>query len=365
MLTIQLNAWTLGNTVRNSNCQTEQAWQWLWLEGSLGFCPFKLIHCALLFWGLSTLQLFVPSLDAIVNNSPARAPNMIEEKVQVHRQIGRHSYKSRCRSLLSSTLSEGVTLMALASGMRYTGAVSLSYPLARLKRIKHQRIGFKIKTENEGSQVWEQTQHGWQFRCVKELQKLYSVQVKRLWFILVFKYSCQMNVQVTLFILKGALLDSEHFNYVDAFGELLSLGAMTLGIASELFDLKTLLWTFWDVRSSVRECLQKREDEKKQNKDEAKSKEDMHARHCFKDKNGIDQEEVLTFADLKFEYYRILAATVFMVLVTAFAMWLIGYQMLKFLNFWICPDNIWSWQNGCLEVDKMQDFLDRACQGSQ
>merc|ERR1712008_448671 len=192
-------------------------------------------------------------------------------------------------------------------------------------------------------------------------------------------YSLQMNVQVTLFILKGTLFDSEQFNVCAAFAELLSLGAMTLGIASELLDLWTLLWAFWDVRSSVLECLRKKkdEDEEKQNKDKASNasnevndvgcncEEDMHARHFFEDKNEIVQEEMLTFADLRFEYYRIFATTVCMVLLTAFAMWLIGYQILKFFNFWLCPHHIWSWKNGCLELDKMQDFLEKQCQGAQ
>jgi len=63
------------------------------------------------------------------------------------------------QSLVSFT--EFVTLMALASGMRYTGPVSLAYPLAMTKRIEHAQIGFMIKTEGEG---WEQTHDGWQFR---------------------------------------------------------------------------------------------------------------------------------------------------------------------------------------------------------
>merc|ERR1712129_570491 len=247
IMTIQLNAWVLANTVRNSSRQTEETWEWLWVQGGFGLCPLNLVHSALLLWGLSTLQFIVPSLFALANISPWQAPNQIKEKVDLHQPLDKQSYKLRnTRSVLAGSVTEGVTLMALASGMRYTGAVSLSYPLAMIKRIKHQRIGFRIMTENEDSQVWEQTQHGWEFRCVKELQKLYSVQVKRLWFILVFKYSLQMNVQVTLFILKGTLFDSEQFNLCAAFAELLSLGAMTLGIASELLDLWTLLWAFWD-----------------------------------------------------------------------------------------------------------------------
>jgi len=193
---------------------------------------------------------------------------------------------------------------------------------------------------------------------VKELEKLYSVQVKRVVFMLVFKYGAQMNVQVSLFMLKGAIQKGIEFNYIAAFGELFSLGAMMLGIASEFYDLKTLLLTFWDIRSSVCDCFQKKkEDDEAEQKDgnqnwdiqssvcecfktirssvcacfqKKQKKEDLLARHFFKDGDD-DKEEDLTFADLNIEYYRIFATTVCIVLVTAFAMYLIGYEILKFL----------------------------------
>jgi len=338
-----------GATMKDRNCKTEQAWKWLWEEGGVGFCPLNPTNSVLLLWGLSTLQLIVPSFFSLLMLPPWRATKYDQEELLERRPIDKSSYKGfRCTSLLSGPLSEGVTLMALASGMKYTGAVSLSYPLATIKRIKREKEGFMLKTEHEGSQVWEQTQHGWQFRCVKELQKLYSVQVKRLWFILVFKYSFQMNVQVTLFILKGTLFEGNELNYFAAFAQLVSLGAMTLGIMSELIDLKILLSNFLDIRSSVLECL----------------KGEMRARHFFKGDDGCDQEETLTGQDLQFEYRRVFCTTVGIVLVMVFCMWLIGYQMLKFLNFWRCPDHVWSWENGCLALDEMNEYLGRACQAT-
>jgi len=326
----------------------------------------------LLFWALSTLQFILPTLYTSTNISSSRATTSINS-VDLNRPITitRHSYKLHGKSLLSGSLSEGVTLMALASGMRYTGAVSLSYPLAKIKRIKDEQIGFMLMNE-DGS--WEQTQHGWQFRCVKELEKLNSVQVKRLWFMLVFKYAFQMNVQVTLFILKGTIQRKE-FNYFAAGAELLSLGAMTLGIASEFFDLNTLLWTFWDIRSVVRECIDKKNNKGEENQNnnvndkkdvDNDGKEDLHARHFFKRGQDHDvEEEDLTFTDLSYEYYRIVVTAVFVVLVTVFAIWLIGYQMLKFLNFWTCPHHVWSFKNGCLSVKDMNDYLDNKCPGKQ
>jgi len=348
ILTIQLNAWVLGNTIRNSNCQIESAWQWLWNESGFGFCPLNLMNSVLLLWGLSALQMVVPASYTLAHLSPFTARTDVHHSPELIMPIDKQSYKQKCGFLLSGSLTEGVTLMALAAGMRYTGAVSLSYPLAMIKRIKTQQMGFRIR--NTPEDVWEQTEHGWQFRCVKELEKLYSVQVKRVWFILVFKYACQMNVQVTLFILKGAI-HNKVFNYFAAVGELVSLATMLLGIASELFDLNKLLLTFWDIRSSVWECLNTH-----QGND---GNEHVHARHFFHDDKNENEikEEMLTFADLKSEYYRILANTVSVVLVVVFAMWLIGYQMLKFLNFWRCPDGLWSFQHGCLALDDLNDFL--------
>jgi hypothetical protein len=357
MLTIQLNAWTLGNTIRNRDCWTDQAWKWLWEEGGFGFCPLNLLHSVLLFWGLSTLQLIWPSVSSVVSIPWSKATHYVGKEIKKHRPIDEESYKDRHRSSLSATLSEGVTSMALAAGMRYTGAVSLSYPLAMIRRIKDQKIGFMMKTEVEGGDVWEQTEHGWQFCCVTELQKLCSIQVKRLWFILVFKYACQMNIQVTLFVIKGTFVESKPFNYVAAVGELLSIGAMTLGILSELLDLTTLLLTFRDVRTSVNKCTT--------GNDNNKGKQGMEARHFFKDKDGHDQEEILTCADLERRYRSLVYIVVCIVLVTAFAMWLICYHMLKFFNFWRCPHHLWSWENGCLESTDLHDYLDHACHGRQ
>jgi len=283
----------------------------------------------------------------------SKATQYVGKELKKHRPIDKKSHKDHHIPALSATLSECVTSMALAAGMRYTGAVSLSYPLAMIRRIKHQKIGFMMKTEVEGREVWEQTEHGWQFCCVKELQKLCSIQVKRLWFILVFKYAFQMNIQVTLFIIKtGKFGKSKEVNCAAAVGQLLSLGAMTLGILSELLDLKTLLLMFRDVRTSVNKCT---------TGNDYKHKQGMEARHFFKDEDGHDQEELLTCGDLERRYRNLVYTVVSMVLVTAFAIWLIGYHMLKFLNFWRCPNHLWSFTGGCLQSTELHDYLDDVC----
>jgi len=377
MLTIQLNAWVLADTLRNSTCKTEEAWNWLWKVGTFKGAPLNLLHSVILLWGLSTLQLILPGLTAvIVSPKGANKGGMKGMLPDVYKPIDTRSYKFHCGSLLSGGHADGVTLMALASGMRYTGSVSISYPLAKINRIKNEQIGFMIKQEDG---KWEQSPHGWRFRCVRELEKVYEVQLKRLWFILVFKYAGQMNVQVTLWVLKGTI-QNKGLNYFAAGGQLLSLGAMMLGIASELFDLRKLLTTFWDVRSCVCDCLKKKDEEDKRNKEEAEkkkkeggeqnkdgneqkvgSRQDLLARHFFKIGDDNHEEEPLTYADLNRHYYRILRPTVFVVLVTLFAMWLIGYQMLKFMNFFICPDHVWSWNTGCLAKDDLMEYMDEHC----
>lgn len=81
----------------------------------------------------------------------------------------------------------------------------------------------------------------------------------------------------------------------------------------------------------------------------------MLAHHFFKD-GDIDKEEELTFADLNREYLRILVPTVFVLLATAFAMWLIGYEILKFLGVFICADGLWTW-TGCLKKEGTEGSL--------
>jgi len=245
-MTIQLNAWVLANTVRNSNCQTETAYEWLWKQGGIGFCPISLTNSLMVCWCLSALQMVVPTFYTLSHVARQRRTDLsIPKKVEVNRNNDSQSYKFKCKSLLSGSFTEGVSLRALAAGMRYTGAVSLSYPLATIKRIKDQQIGFLTKKESE---AWEPT----------PLQKLYSIQVKRLWFVLVFKCSLQMNIQVTLSVLNSSAETRAQFSYFAAFGEFMSLGAMILGLASDLFDLKTLLPTFWEVQAVINQCSQQK-----------------------------------------------------------------------------------------------------------
>jgi len=222
---------------------------------------------------------------------------------------------------------------------------------------------------------------------VKELEKLYSVQVKRVVFMLVFKYGFQMNVQVSLFMLKAAIRTApkHDFNLFAAGGELLSIAAMMLGIASEFCDLYILLLTFWDIQGSVSDCLQgKKEDDKAQQKDGNQNlnirssvcecfkkirssvswcctkKEGLLGRHFFKDGNE-DKEELITFADLKIEYIRIWVTTLGMVLSTGFAIWLIGYELMKFIGACFCLDShIWTWFE-CLPKESLTNFFDHTC----
>merc|ERR1712062_752838 len=111
---------------------------------------------------------------------------------------------------------------------------------------------------------------------------------------------------------------------------------------------------FREIRSSVHDCLKKRNISNN-------GKEDLHARHFFKEKKGNIEEESLTLADLKWEYQRISFIAVFILLVTVFAMWLIGYQILKFVNFFRCPSHLWSWKYSCLPGDELMKYLDKNC----
>jgi len=346
MLTIQLNAWVLGSAFANSGCFVENAWKWIWLKSLFGFCPLPLLHCLTLLWGLSALQGIVPIVYGMAKIP--HAAHGIPQNPHHDMDLDNNSFKKHCLwNVLPHTLREGVNLMALASGMRYTGSMSLSYPAAMIERIRDEKIGFKMKVVQDSQTRWEQTKHGWEFRCLKELEKLHCIHIKRVWFILLFKYACQMNVQVTLFIIKGSDQQAA-FNVFGAFGELLSLGAMMLGIVSELYDMFMLCTTFWEIRDSVLACTNGKEDS------------EAYASHFYL-KRGKPKEETLTIADLNFQYTRIGCNTISLVLVAAFAMFLIGYEALKFFFFWYCPDHLWQLANGCLAKEDLTDFVNDLC----
>jgi len=104
MLTILMNAWVLGNTVGNRDCKTSQAWQWLWENSVFGSAPLNLMHFVLFVWGLSTLQVIVPSFYTLVHISSGRDKE-IPDDVDVHRPHDTQSYKLHCKSMLSGSLS--------------------------------------------------------------------------------------------------------------------------------------------------------------------------------------------------------------------------------------------------------------------
>jgi len=366
MLTIQLNAWVLGNSYANSGCSVTKAWQWIWEQSAFGYCPLSLIPCMLVLWALSALQGIVPIFYGMAEMPPAE--ETIPEKPHHDMHLDTGSFKTCYASVLPHTLREGVNLMALAAGMRYTGSKSLSYPAAMIERIRDGQLGFTTQVIQNGETRWEPAKHGWEYRCVKELEKLHSIQVKRVWFILLFKYALQMNVQVTLFIIKGTD-KTVSFNWFAAGGELISLGAMMLGILTELYDMSMLCTMFWEIRESVLLCTGEWEstDEQgseKEGKDKEKGKRkddnDVYASHFFKKEETV-KEETLTIRDLRKEYWRIWCNTITLVLVAAFALWLIGYEILKFINFWRCPEGLWQWHSGCLKADHLYAFVNQTC----
>jgi len=425
MLTIQLNAWVLGSAFANSSCSVEQAWVWLWTQSEFGRCPVGLIPCLATLWALSALQGIVPIVYGMAKMPDAEARIRAPDNPHHAMDLDKHSMKSWVSRMLPRTLREGVTLMALASGMRYTGSMSLSYPAAMIERIRDEQIGFKTKAVQDSKTRWQQTKHGWEYLCVKEVEKLHNVHIKRVCFILLFKYALQMNVQVTLFIIKGTDNHVE-FNVFGAGGELLSLGAMMLGILSELYDTQMLCTTFWQVRESVLVCTgdKKGKDEKglgfvdlcrrvfpclgtnsndeerntkegnnkegndkecndKEGNDkeglgvvelcrlfffgtEGKNRKDdnaVYASHFFS-KGGPNEEpkeEKLTMGDLRSEYRRIRRNTIALVLVAAFAMWLVGYEILKFCFFCYCPDGLWQLAHGCLPARNLTSFVNDKC----
>merc|ERR1719223_1763244 len=109
------------------------------------------------------------------------------------------SITSCFRKRIKCTYRESVTMLALASGLRYTGSCSISYPKTLIYEIITFKRGYKRYIEDKG---FEPTNKGWEMRSLKEFQKLSRTHLKRLIFLMACKLALQMNLQITLFLIK-------------------------------------------------------------------------------------------------------------------------------------------------------------------
>ena len=115
-------------------------------------------------------------------------------------KLGRMVFEVWGFPVYKCTYRESVANLALASGLRYTGSMSLSYPQQRIYEIIDLKEGYNVKT-SKGEM--EPMQNGWELRALKEFQKLARWQESHAFFIMVCKLGLQMNLQISYIIKIG------------------------------------------------------------------------------------------------------------------------------------------------------------------
>jgi len=237
------------------------------------------------------------------------------------------------------TYRESVAKLSLASGLRYTGSISMSYPRQRINEIIKFKQGYTVRTKTG----FDSLDQGWELRAIKEFQKLVRTHLNRVTFIMLYKLALQMNLQLTFIIIWRIQQRQKHpsegdiVTSIDAVG-FFSIMSLSLTFGMELFDLKDVVCIYYQLRKSVKDTAF-----------ELGKTSKVYAIHDFVvDEDKSNGKIVYSGKDLKSDYYTAMRSFWRMIWIAFFCVWLIGYALLKFLFAEWCENGAWSLWHGCL-----------------
>merc|ERR1711933_13792 len=301
VLTIQTNAWFMVTAMQN-NKELLELWVYLWKYSTFGLLPestwqnvFTPKTAAIFFWCLSTVQLTWPLMTSLKwpgSGTSGRSPfptrsaedaYVTESCDIVIKETGQGGQEDRAfvpetffydfstpwSKVLwvlevwgftpnKCTYRESVANLALASGLRYTGSMSLSYPRQRIEEIIGFKEGYSVKT----SRGLEPLPQGWEMRSLKEFQKLARCHMIRVFFIMFCKLALPMNLQITFIIIYRIQQNQLTVTglsyitniYVSAF---ISIMSLLFTFTVELLDVVGV-WGIWRrVRRAVKGTIDK------------------------------------------------------------------------------------------------------------
>jgi len=239
VLTIQNNAWFMVNAVQESDAVVGY-WLHLWKNSMFGFVPESTWKTwitpksvAIFLWCLSTLQLILPLMTSVPwpgsnSNYPFPTRNAVDAEAQSAELFIKHGRQGKQNkrgfvpesfyndfstvwsklvvgvlevwgfSSFVCTYRESVANLALASGLQYTGSMSISYPRQSINQIMEFQEGYTVKTK-EG--LLDPMPMGWELRALTEFQKLARTHCKRVVYIMFCKLALQLNLQITFFMI--------------------------------------------------------------------------------------------------------------------------------------------------------------------
>jgi len=376
VLTIQNNAWFMVTAVEE-NDTVLKTWGYLWSHSMFEFLPKNTWEnwitpksFAVSFWCLSLVQLILPWMTSVrwpgsgtlcfpTRNATGATVTDTAELVikeghsgkQEERPYLPETYYNDFHTLWSKlvhqflelwnfqvvtcTYRESISHLALASGLRYLGSVSLSYPTHRINEIIDFKEGYSMKVDKG----LELLPPGWEMRALKEFQKLARCHCRRLIFIMFCKLALQMNLQITFFIIiriqekRSGLWDLTLNNVI----AMISIWSLLLSFTLELFDVMGITVAFFRVDKAVKPTFLKVGQSSK-----------AFAFDDFKAEDNSDQRIIYSGKDLKQEYYAAWRLFLRMILIIILSTWLIGYALLKAFCSVSCEHGAWEMWSGCL-----------------
>jgi len=383
VFTIQSNAWFM-LSVSQHNDQVLDHWVYLWDHscfGGFGGLPKSVwqelvtpASTSLVLWGLSVGQLILPLLTAMPIYLKPRNPFPIKEEAWNRNSVDIESSEdvfvpedhyddfdtvsSKWKALFSfrgskkCTYRESVAKLALASGLRLTASLSISYPKQKIYDIMNFKQGYKVKHADN----LEPQSQGWELRSLKEFTKLARVHLNRVQFIMLLKLALQMNLQITMFIIQGAEKNWQLKFVRDAAiavtkGDIIppagciSIFSLFFTFMTELYDVWIIIRIFLSVRAQVRPKLE-----------QVAGSGAAYAVDYFVDDLDRNIKNIsYSGNELQHEYESARRTVRRMICITLISTWLIFYALLKWIMSCLCEDGAWQFGSGCLPINQITD----------
>jgi len=255
--------------------------------------------------------------------------------------------------IVKCTYRESVANLALASGLRYTGSMWLSYPRQRIDEIIKFQEGYTVKKANGELEPLPQ---GWELRAVKECRKLARCHRNRVFFILLCKFALQVNLQITFIIIKRIHQKRLNVLGLNNVVGIIALASLLLTLGVEILDIIGIAGIFFRMRSAVIGTILT----------VGKSSKVYAANDFIVDEEDASIQSIIhSGKDLKAEYYITVRFILAMFMITFFSMWLIGYALLKAACSVKCEHGAWEFSSGCLNpMSKKESETASYCFGS-
>jgi len=267
------------------------------------------------------------------------------------------------------TRSQELAFLAVASGLRYTSSMSISYPRAIINDIVAFKQGFTIRTATGGLEVMTQ---GWEMSALRTLRAAQLTIMHRMVCVLLLKLALQMNLQIDFFIIKRARNHPGESFYRQFYRQLLagelegsdmvevaSILGLLVTVACEFTDGWLLLEVFWSLRKKVLPSVSEvktplcwlllhmfqKLGRRVCGIEEKHDREDHYAYEDLEDQ----PRNRYTGKDLKAFYYKVCWNMMAMVVLQLISLFLIMYGVLKFIMSAGCDDNLWQFHDSCLK----------------